>query len=518
MEASVSAFASRDEVQSAEDRKAGTVRPPQEQVQRQMERILRSAEFRNAHTLQHLLQFLVEQAQGPDAETLKESTIGVGVFSRPPDFDPKADPVVRVQIHRLRQRLQEYYETGGRHDPILIDIPKGRYLPNFEELAEREATLGGVAVPPIETMASGNAPLVGSASEGGDAKLVATKSRQFSKLIFNWITLAVATAVAIFTVGFWLGTKRLGLEPGRRVASANTDSNFNRLNNPVKAFWAPLLGNDTTPIIAYSSVIFLVDTHDNLFRFPHGETGYRGGLVDSKSAQQFAASPALVAKAGKLYYEDSSMGSGNGVAIALLANAFGQMGLKPILEDARELTPEDLKRHNVIFVGTSLQSRTIAAFDTMGDFKFKHSPTSQKEKDWGGVIEDLNPHPGEAKFYRTERDPVTGVLTMDHALITIEPGIVSGRYIVDIGGLDSTGSEGVASFATSDTGVEELSKALAAQGIHGVKGGPALFQALLRVRLEMGDEVLGTSLIAVHPLILNETGQAAAETTKPAAH
>lgn len=513
----VSEIIPRDEGQATESGEPGSVRPPREQIERQMKRILRSAGFRNAHSMQQLLEFLVAQAYGPDAEMLKESTIGVGLFSRSPDFDPKVDPVVRVQVHRLRQKLQEYYETDGRHDPILIDIPKGQYIPNFEEVKKQESTGAAYPIQQSKAIASVDTSSVGVASPGGDVQAVSSKRRRSSKLFIVCVALAAVAAVSIFAFGFWIGTRQLPFESGRRVAAANTNSSFNRVNDPVKAFWAALLSNDRTPIIAYASGVFLIDTHDDLFWFPHGETGYRGGLIDPKSAQQFAASPALVAKAGKLYYENSSMGSGDGAAIALLANVFGQMGLKPILEDARELTSEDLKQHNVIFVGSSLQSRTIAAFDTMGDFKFTHSQPSQKEKDWGGVIEDHNPRPGEAKFYRTKRDPVTQVLTMDHALITIEPGIVSGRYIADFGGLDCTGSEGAASFATSDTGVEELSKALAAQSIRGVNGGPPLFQALLGVRLQNGEEVLGTSLIAVHPLSSSPIEGTSTESAKTSA-
>ena len=65
-------------------------------------------------------------------EGLKEYTIGVEAFGRKQDFDPKTDTIVRVQIHRLRQKLKEYYDAEGSRDPILIEIPKGHYLPSFE--------------------------------------------------------------------------------------------------------------------------------------------------------------------------------------------------------------------------------------------------------------------------------------------------------------------------------------------------------------------------------------------------
>jgi len=53
------------------------------------------------------------------------------VFQRPPDYDPKVDPIVRVQAGRLRSKLGEYYATEGAHDLVVIQIPKGAYAPVF---------------------------------------------------------------------------------------------------------------------------------------------------------------------------------------------------------------------------------------------------------------------------------------------------------------------------------------------------------------------------------------------------
>lgn len=471
-----------------------------------MQRILQSAGFRNAHTLQHLLEFLVAQAYGPDAESLKESTIGMGVFNRPPDFDPKADPVVRVQVHRLRQKLQEYYETDGRHDPILVDIPKGSYLPVFEEIANHSSGIDNPSLAVLEAAGLRDASVANHLSENRAAEAVLTRNSRFGKMLFGTV---VAVMTVVFALGYWLGKGQTRSGTRTDTAPVSSELSLNRSADPVKAFWASLLGNDSTPIIAHADAVFLLDSNSDLFWFPHGESDYRGAPVDPGLARQFAANPALVAKAGKLYYEDSYLGSGDTDAIGILANLFGQLGLKPIIEAGRDLTPEDLKRHNVILVGSSFQSYAVAQFNTMGDFSFK--PSQSSEKDWAGLIENAHPRPGESRLYRTERDPVTRVVKMDHALITTEPGIVPGRYIVDFGGLDTTGSEGAALFATSKAGVEELSKAFTAQGIHGTNGGPPLFQALLSVRLEKGHEVLGSSLIAVHPLIYSRSEGAGAE-------
>lgn len=469
--------------------------PAQEQSQHQMERILQSAAFRNSHMLQQLLQFLVAQAYGPQAEMLKEYTIGVEAFSRPQDFDPKTDPIVRVQTHRLRQKLKEYYDSEGKHDPILIEIPKGHYLPTFAAVTNGNHSFRQSVSAEMSPIAANGAPSPLPNSEPHAPAQAGERSRNGST--GQRAVMAVAGAV-VFVMGLWLGGRLHPFSVGADAASSSSELKFNPAADPVKAFWAGLLGKDTSPIIAHADAVFLLDSHNDLFSFPHGASDYRGAPVDPHLAQQFAADPALVAKAGKLYYEDVYLGSGDLDAVGNLSNLFGQMGLKPVIEPGKDLTPDDLKQHNVILVGSSFQSYAVSQFNSVGDFTFVNP--DPRLGGWRGTIVNAHPRPGEQSVYHTERDPITGVVKSDHALITIQPGVVPGRYIADFGGLDTTGCAGAAMFATSAVGIEELKKALEVQGIRGVDGGPPLFQALLNVRLEKGSEVLGASLLSVHPL------------------
>jgi adenylate cyclase len=63
--------------------------------------------------------------------SLKESALGVNLFGRGPAFDPRMDPVVRVDARRLRAKLTEYYNTEGANDVVVIGLPKGHYTPVF---------------------------------------------------------------------------------------------------------------------------------------------------------------------------------------------------------------------------------------------------------------------------------------------------------------------------------------------------------------------------------------------------
>ncbi len=98
-------------------------------VRSEVERILASPRFRNAHRLCGFLRHVVEASL--TGASLKEYSIAVAVFERAEDFDPRIDPIVRVQAVNLRLRLREYYDHEGRKDPVRIELPKGAYAAVF---------------------------------------------------------------------------------------------------------------------------------------------------------------------------------------------------------------------------------------------------------------------------------------------------------------------------------------------------------------------------------------------------
>src|SRR5580698_2110748 len=107
------------------------VRPSIEEVLKARRRLTASSTFGRSRRLIRLLEFTIDAAIGGRADEIKESTIGSEVYARGPDFDPRADGIVRVEANRLRQKLAEYYQGAGQGDPIRIDYPKGAYIPEF---------------------------------------------------------------------------------------------------------------------------------------------------------------------------------------------------------------------------------------------------------------------------------------------------------------------------------------------------------------------------------------------------
>ncbi len=447
--------------------------------QDQVQKIVASKTFQNAPTLQQLFRFLATKALEEHPEEMKEYTIGVEALGRRPDFDPKTDPIVRVQVYRLRQKLKEYYDLEGSRDSVVVEIPKGHYLPRFEltSPAASDPHEAATAAPRLETV----------------KPRAVNSSPADPRFSVRAAIILGAAILAAFAVGLWGGR---ALPHSRQVAAANPSvQDAESATDPVKAFWAPFVKQDPAPIIAYADAIFLIDRSTDLFRFRHGASDERGAPVDLHLARQFASNPALVAKAGPLYYDNGYTGTGELVAAATLSSLFTQMGARPTIESSYDITAEDLKQHNVVLLGSPFQNVAVQQLPANGDFVFV-SPRVLHDL-WQGRILNTHPRPGEKPVYQTERDPLNQSVKVDYAVISFQPGIVPGRQIANLGGLDTKGTEGAVLLATSRSGVEELSKELSP--LSSKEKLPA-YQALLKVNLRKGYQVLDARLLAVHPL------------------
>ena len=138
------------------ERDANGNSPPHEisadSVRSELEKILSSHGFVNAERLSRFLRYAVEEHLNGQTDKLKESLLGIDVFGRKPSYDPRIDAVVRTEAVKLRARLKEYYESEGREDAVIIDLPKGGYVPLFrlreqppKEHLEPEAPVAAIA-------------------------------------------------------------------------------------------------------------------------------------------------------------------------------------------------------------------------------------------------------------------------------------------------------------------------------------------------------------------------------------
>jgi tetratricopeptide (TPR) repeat protein len=110
------------------------------EVRKHLERVLATRGFQRASRLGLFLRFIVEETLAGRGAQLKEYTIGTEVYGRSVSFDPRLDATIRVEAHKLRNRLEEYYCTTGAGDRVRILLRKASYVPDFCFAQDADAT------------------------------------------------------------------------------------------------------------------------------------------------------------------------------------------------------------------------------------------------------------------------------------------------------------------------------------------------------------------------------------------
>jgi eukaryotic-like serine/threonine-protein kinase len=183
-----------------------------QQIRKELETVRASRFFRNADRMSRFLSYVVDLTLEGKSDELKEYSIAIAVFDRESSFDPRIDPIVRVEARRLRKKLDEYYEQEGTQDPVRIRLPKGSYAAEFAE--------------------PGSVPDSTPEQESGGATVAAEGSRsRLGKRHLKWIAAAVAATGLVAA-----GVLRLAVRP--RPALSATDmvliSDFlNKTGDPV---------------------------------------------------------------------------------------------------------------------------------------------------------------------------------------------------------------------------------------------------------------------------------------------
>jgi hypothetical protein len=420
-------------------------------VEGQLRRILASPVLCNSPLLQSFLRFVTERALLGRGDEINEYNIATMVFARSSDFDPAADTIVRTQAYRLRSKLQQYYSTIGSVDPVVIEIPKGHYVPVF-----RRNDLEPVEVIP-------------------DAPAIVRRAppARWWKLIVSGVVV-----LGMFLLGWLAGNRTRAVTVARTAAGEH--------KSPVEAFWAGFLETDPQPIVAFTNGQFLGTESGDLLRFPGGPVADRGTLMVNPSTS--------VKHSGRLYYEDDYTGIGEVLAAVAIANELSTSNGPPLFKRSRLVTSYDLQHHNVIFLGSPAVNPILNELPQKQNFIYRSARTPPLL--WKSQFENAHPLGGELPSYQLERNPQTGALQADYATITLFSGIAPGRKVLVLAGLTTSGTQAAADGVTTLHGVTELAEKLGLKDPHDSDSWPAAFEALLRVELSRGLDVIQSHTVA----------------------
>lgn len=195
---------------------------------REVEALLSSSLFARAPNLAQLLSYSCTKFFQGEAHEIKEYNIAVEALGRPPGFDQKRDSIVRVEAHRLRKRLKEYYDGEGATHTIRIEIPPGQYAPRFlvqdlqahnsrpdtAELAIQTEVLEPLALAPALAIIPQPQPI---------KPVNPFKPATWPAARFLWLGAGLAAALALIAMQTWRGgasTERApfsGSQPGANV-------------------------------------------------------------------------------------------------------------------------------------------------------------------------------------------------------------------------------------------------------------------------------------------------------------
>jgi hypothetical protein len=431
----------------------------------QLKKLLQSRTLQNSESLKAFLRFVVEKTVDDEDVHLKEYTIATEVFGRNADYDPRIDSVVRVQAGRLRTKLQEYYTTEGKTDPVVIDLPKGHYHPVFI-CAHQEAGLEISATPALPANgadSNGHAAPAAHAQPGIENPPARGKGRA---VVFLLGGLVLLLGVLVLTLYF--SNRELRRQATATANSLNTEDS--------KLVWGPFVDDPQSPLLVLSSPTvyrFLneADPESLAQRAIQLDAAQTRLLVDAPEFKgQWAGgdSPKLIPSLG-MY-----TGMGEAIGLYRLTDLFRGENKTILLRQSRHINAADLKYRNVILLGSIYVNEWTRRLPSIENFVYTFSAT----------IENRDPLPGEEREYKPQFNEQTGRLAVDYALITVKPNVSGEHAVMTLAGIFSEGTEAAAEFVTTRNHLAVLGQRLRQLG--GQSAPPKYYQALLKVEVENG--------------------------------
>lgn len=389
----------------------------QEQVRRQLDRMLENHLFKNSRRYPALLRFIVEEALAGRVDSLRERPLGVHVFERPADYDTAVDPVVRVTAAEVRKRIAQYYHDEEHDAEIRIDLLPGRYTPEFrfktpeKGAASEQDSVAAVLDRPgtgISLSAAAEHPSVVST---GDTTVRSTAWRRWPIIVCACLICTLA-AVPLY----------LWLRP-----------------SAMDQLWAPLLGSR-------QPVLFCIPSDCGRKRGPADTRP----MVDTSSIQigdkdaQAGATTFLTFESlgENVVYSDM-------LALLKVSNvlAVRHRDYRAKLNVATNL--EDLRQEPAVLIGGMDNQWTMLA---LAPLRF-HFEGSDEDRYW--VADRMNP---QNKNWALDLKVQYMAVTRDYAIIARLHNKQTGQPEIIIAGIGMSGTAAAGEFVGDDKRIDELRK------------------------------------------------------------
>jgi hypothetical protein len=358
-----------------------------------IERIADSPHLKSSARLREFLFYISDCAIRDAPEEATEQQIGIRIFHRHPGYNSSEDSIVRTHARLLRQKLAVYFAEEGLHEKIVVDVPKGHYLPVFHprgELPHSEPV--EVALPPT--------PLIGQTPEGNDT---APRHRK-------WNLALVFVFLPVLAAGLFLA-----LRPRAGHAAPQT---------AIDKFWQPFFSNSDPPLVIFSNALFAGDSKSGL-RYAPQEPG-----ENAQPGQNFV---------------DTYTGIGELASVYMLTRLFDAHQADFILKRSLLMTWDEAQAKNLIFIGSAAENPSLRVLPSTRDF------TMVAEPDSAGVV-NHNPKPGEPAIYSRPEHP----LKVDYAILALLPGVEPSKHTLIFSGLTTFGTQAAVQYVCNPDTMADL--------------------------------------------------------------
>lgn len=397
--------------------------------------MLQSRWFRESRQLEAFLEYIVRECLEGREDGLKEYLLGVSVFHRRPDYDPRHDAIVRVQASILRKKLEAYYRSDGSSDPVVIELPRGGYVPLFRH---RDAV-----VP---------APAEGRVGDRAEKR----EERPLHKEKFLGAFGLGCLVTAFLAAALWFASRQARpAEALYRIVDASPDD--------CRALWGPFFEPNSRALVGFGAPLFYgakgLYIRDVRVNVP-GHEG-EGAILDL----------ARLLRLNPVPNDDLYTGVGEASGSHLMASFFAGHGVPVRIANARSVGLSELKGHNVVII-SSLRFRTLLEdLKLPVEFQFRSLMPER--------IVNANPLAGEQRDYVSRSG--AGVST-SYALVSVWPGASRGRRIMHIGGIHTWATQAATEFLLNRERLRRLAREFERDRRTNVRGRPTpFFQVLMRV-------------------------------------
>ncbi|MGC4053913.1 MAG: hypothetical protein QM757_32915 [Paludibaculum sp.] len=394
----------------------------------ELDRILQSRFLRESKQLCALLTHAVHETLAGREDGLKEYILGLQVFNRPPDYDPRNDAIVRVQASLLRKRLAEYYEHEGRDSALRIELPRGGYVVRFVEAKD-----AGLDVQP------GALPL---AEDTLDQQL---ERGRYWPTLFTGIAVG---ALLVSVVALWVNRDRWRGKP----ASA--------------ALWGAVIDSKAETVVSFGVPLFFAGGNGFFVR----DTAVNTIFEDTRRVKQLGDALGYTFRP----QEDVYTGIGDAIGTHYVANWLQDKGVRTSVANSNYLGLSDIENKNLVVVSSARFQTLLQQLQRPDLFPFDPGNDGP-----GSGFSVLNPLPGELPVYRPTG--TVGVST-SYAVISLWPGRQPNTRMLYLSGIETWATQGAANYAIDPDRLADLQRRIDQDPGNGPRGKKSpYFQVLIRV-------------------------------------